>query len=117
MKKFSERINADWYTVERLEGLLNEFFEDYTEPKTLTHLYAWLNTDYINIMHKRSINDDFKRLLDAAMLECEKWVVNHGFENDKTFAKFTLQTQHNREIKQEVKTESKVITQIELIDV
>ena len=96
MKKFSERINADWYTPERLAELLDEFFEDESEPKTLTHLYCWLNTDWVTMMQRRSINDEYRRLIDAAENECEKWVVNHGFANDKTFAKFTLQTQHKR---------------------
>lgn len=101
MKKFSERINADWHTPKRLAELLDEFFEDHSEPKTLTHLYCWLNTDWITLLKRREINDEYKRLIDAAMNECEKWVVEHGFENDRSFAKFTLQTQHNRRIETE----------------
>jgi len=82
--------------------LLDEFFEDEEEPKTITHLYCWLNTDWVTIMQRREINEEYRILIDAAMNECEKWVVNHGFTNDKSFAKFTLQTQHNRVVKAEV---------------
>jgi len=103
MKKFSERINADWYTTERLEELLDEFFDLEDYPKTLTHLYRWLNIDWATFV-ERSLDERFKTLLTAAENECESWVVSHGFANDKSFAKFTLQTQHNRMIatKQEV---------------
>ena len=107
MKKFSERINADWYTPERLAELLDEFFDDEDEPKTLTHLYCWLNTDWVTLMQRATINDEYRRLITAAENECEKWVVNHGFENDKSFARFTLQTQHNRGVETN-KTDSSV---------
>ena len=100
MKKFSERINADWYTTERLAELLDEFFELEDYPKTMTHLYRWLNTDWATFT-ERSLDDRFKVLLTAAENECESWVVSHGFANDKSFAKFTLQTQHGRTIKTE----------------
>lgn len=105
MKKFSERFNADWYTEDRLEDLLTQFFDDETEPRTLTHLYFWLNTDWLIFEKRKLLSDRFNRLLTAAELACEQWVVNHGFENDKSFAKFTLQTQHNRTIKTEVKND------------
>lgn len=118
MKKFSERINADWHTEERLEELLNEFFEDDSEPKTLTHLYCWLNTDWATMARRSMINDKYKSLINAAELECEKWVVNHGFENDKSFAKFTLQTQHNRTPKEAVEHTGEVatVTKVEIIE-
>lgn len=118
MKKFSQRINADWHSAEALENLLNEFFEDYTEPKTLTHLYCWLNTDWITLLKRREINPDYRRLIDAATNECEKWVVNHGFENDKSFAKFTLQTQHQRtvETKQEIVQEQSGEVVVKLVE-
>jgi hypothetical protein len=105
MKKFSERFNADWYTEDRLADLLQQFFEDESEPRTLTHLYFWLNTDWITFEKRKLVSDRFNRLLMAAELACEQWVVNNGFANDKSFAKFTLQTQHNRTIKTEVKND------------
>jgi len=105
MKKFSERINADWYTTKRLEELLDEFFEDDEQLHTMTHLYAWLNIDWATFV-ERSLDDRFKSLLTAAENACEVYSVNHGFANDKSFAKFTLQTQHNRTIaiKQSIET-------------
>ena len=97
MKKFSDRINADWYTTKRLSELLDEFFDDEDEPKTLTHLYCWLNIDWTTYL-ERSLDDRFRALLIAAENECEKWVVNHGFLNDKSFAKFELGRNHSREL-------------------
>lgn len=95
MKRFSERINADWYSAERLEELLNEFFEDPDSNKTLTHLYCWLNTDWVTLMKRRNINEDYRRLIDAAMNYCEQWVVDHGFNADRTFAKWYLSSYHH----------------------
>ncbi len=83
MKKFSDRINADWYTVDVLEKLLNEFFEDELEPKTMTHLYCWLNIDWFEYL-ERELNPKFTQLLVAAKNECEKWAVEHMVENDKS---------------------------------
>lgn len=93
MKKFSERINADWYTTERLEELLNEFFDDDSEPKTLTHLYCWLNIDWIEFL-SRQLDPRFASLLTAAENYCEKWVVDHGFANDKSFGRWYLANYH-----------------------
>jgi len=93
MKKFSDRIQADWHSEERLSDLLDEFFEDQDEPKTIIHLYCWLNIDWA-IFIERSLDIRFKRLLIAAENECEAWVVSHGFTNDKSFARYMLTNQH-----------------------
>ena len=94
MRKFSERWNADWLTPTSLEELLIEFFEEDSEPKSLTHLHCWLNQDQVTIEKRKCINDTYRRLLEAAEMMCEEWAVSHGFNNDKSFAKWYLQTYH-----------------------
>ena len=96
MKKFSDRINADWTTPKALAKLLNEFFEDEEEPKTLTHLYCWLNIDWVTMV-ERQLDPKFSDLLIGAENYCERWVVDNGFTNDKSFARWYLTNYHGTE--------------------
>lgn len=97
MKCFSDRINADWHTPTVLEELLIEFFDDEVIPKTITHLRAWLNNDWFDLEQKKNKHPKMRKLLETAELMCEEWVVNHGFENDKSFARWYLDRYHNKE--------------------
>ena len=97
MKRFSDRINADWITSNRLEELLDEFFDDDIQPKTLPHLYAWLNTDWVTLTQRSLINEDYMKLITAAKNRCECWIVDHGLGNDKSFAKYLHQTYHTED--------------------
>lgn len=101
MKKFSDRILADWHSSERLRELLNDFFDDEETPKTITHLHYWLNTDWVTLLKRREINEDYRMLIDSATNACEQWVVGQGFANDRTFAKWYLVNYHSKDKSEE----------------
>ena len=131
--KFSERINADWKTKDKLKKLLDEFFSmkvkkqhitkdgqviDYEvdAPRSLSHLYSWLNVDYIEFV-KRQQNPKFTELLTAAENECERWVVEHGFDNDKQFAKWYLKEYHGKDSSKSEVGEAFVASEIKIVRV
>lgn len=104
MKKFSDRISADWYTEAVLSEILDEFFSDSDIPKTLTHLYSYLNIDYIEFIKRQQL-PQFSQQLTLAYNLCEQWVVEHGFSNDKAFARWYLANYHAKEAKVEASSD------------
>jgi len=97
MRTFSDRIAGDWFTAKRLEELLVNFFEDEEIPKSILHLYAWLNKDHVEIEHRKAKNDKYRLLIETAELMCEEWVVTQGFIRDNSFSKWFLDKYHNKE--------------------
>ena len=114
MKKFSNRLKASWHTPKVLRQLLDQFFED-NMPKTLPHLYFWLNTNAAEISEKVMHNDKMYKLITAAETYIEARALKAGFEEDKSFAKWYLQTYHPVKPKEETTDDSSPVIRFELI--
>ena len=98
MKKFTIRPTATWNSAPVLLRLLEDFFDDEEIPvKSLSHLYSWLNTDFIDIEQKKTLNSEIRQLLESAERFCECWVIEQGFVSDRSFARYYLDKYHKKE--------------------
>lgn len=101
MRKFSNRFKADWNNGEILEELLEEFFEDEELLKTKASLCFFLNVSIIEFDRRKRL-PEFEALLGQAELLIQMNLESAGMVNDKSFAKFLLETQYGytKEVKQ-----------------
>lgn len=77
--------------------LLEDFFDDKEIPvKSLSHLYSWLNTDFIDIEQKKTMSSEIRQLLESAERFCECWVIEQGFISDRSFARYYLDKYHKK---------------------
>ena len=98
MKKFSLRFRADWNNEEVLAEILQAYFEDETIIKTKASLCYYLNISERGFEERKRV-DAFKDLLEGAELYVRCLIEPSGFANDKSFAKFILQTQYEYVVK------------------
>lgn len=94
-------------STEELKTELEAFFAS-NKPKTITHLQSYLRINWVDLLKQETINTEFKQLINAAKLYCEEWVINEGFLNDKSFARWYHDKFYGKE-KEELDISLKII--------
>lgn len=93
MKKFSDRLQADWNNSTALSRILDKYFSDDEIFKTKTSLCVYLNISPREFDRRKKLTE-FQELLEMAELCVQEYVEKQGFLQDKSFARFMLETQH-----------------------
>ena len=77
----------------KLQKRLDKFFKS-DRPKHIMAMRAYIGLDFIEIERLKTINDRYYAALTEAEMVCENMAVDHGFENDKGFARWFLDRYH-----------------------